>query len=129
MSQNDDTESCSASSIGLPPLSLGKPRFPHSQTWTLVDQYNMEMRQQLELDPFLNWKYDVQCQIANISNSIKKTFEDHPDLKPGNNAPITNTDLIVHPDALENVRRPTYKKEHNSQKAPVKGLVVRDIVR
>ncbi|PIK35634.1 hypothetical protein BSL78_27538 [Apostichopus japonicus] len=129
MSHNDDTESCSASSIGLPPLHLGKPRIPHSQSWTLVDKYNMEMRQQLEVDPFSNWKYDVQCQIANMSNQIKKTFEDYPELKPGRNVPLSNSPVVAQQRSEDNVRQPTYKAPEYTNSILVQRLAVKDVVR
>lgn len=127
MSQDDDTESCSASSIGLPPLHLGQRKIPHSQTWTLVDQYNMESRQQLEVDPFCNWKYDVQCQIANISNQIKKSFEDHPELKPKQNVPLFSSSIAMEQNSQLNVRQPTYKEQE--RESHVQQLAVRNISR
>ncbi|XP_054763228.1 uncharacterized protein LOC129269757 [Lytechinus pictus] len=71
-------ESCSQSSIGLESISFN-PQLPHPQSWTEVPQYNMGVRQQRTHETFGNWKYDIQCQISNISQKLKDSLEEHPD--------------------------------------------------
>ncbi|XP_072168210.1 uncharacterized protein [Diadema setosum] len=73
-------ESCSSSSIGLESVSYSQ-RIPHPQSWTEVPEYNMSLRQQNTHDPFGNWKYDVQCQIAHIAKKLKQSLGDHPDTR------------------------------------------------
>ncbi|XP_800004.2 uncharacterized protein LOC578543 isoform X2 [Strongylocentrotus purpuratus] len=71
-------ESCTQSSVGLESISFN-PLLPHPQSWTVVPEFNMGLRQQRTHETFGNWKYDVQCQIANISQKLKDSLEEHPD--------------------------------------------------
>ncbi|XP_077980493.1 uncharacterized protein LOC144435753 [Glandiceps talaboti] len=72
-----DPGSCGSSTVGLTPLSLsGDSRHPES--WTLVHEWNMEKRQQREVDPYKNWKFDVQSQIANMGDQLRKSLQTHP---------------------------------------------------
>ncbi|XP_038064380.1 uncharacterized protein LOC119734855 [Patiria miniata] len=70
--------SCSSSSVGLTPISL-RGNLPHSQSWTVVPEYNMALRQQRVADPFECWKYDVRSQIANMNDKLQDSLEQHPD--------------------------------------------------
>ncbi|XP_022091438.1 uncharacterized protein LOC110979704 [Acanthaster planci] len=74
----DMPESCSSSSVGLPHISL-RGNLPHSQSWTVVPEYNMSLRQQKEIDPFEYWKCDVQSQIANMADKLRNSLEQYPD--------------------------------------------------
>ncbi|XP_033631140.1 uncharacterized protein LOC117293039 [Asterias rubens] len=71
--------SCSSSSVGLQSISLPAGNLPHSQSWTVVPEFNMSLRQQRVLDPFETWKYDVKTQISQMADKLQESLDQHPD--------------------------------------------------
>ncbi|XP_070581055.1 uncharacterized protein [Ptychodera flava] len=73
----DPGGSCASSMVGLTPIHLnGDARVP--EQWQLVTEWNMERRQQRDINPYENWKFDVQSQIANMGYKLQKSLEEHP---------------------------------------------------
>ncbi|XP_064647884.1 uncharacterized protein LOC135500375 [Lineus longissimus] len=71
---NSGLESSNASSVPLPNVRVNK-NVKHPETWTLPQEWNMEVRER-----FGGWKKDVQSQIVNIGiqldSSMKNTGSD-----------------------------------------------------
>ncbi|XP_002739954.1 uncharacterized protein LOC100372287 [Saccoglossus kowalevskii] len=69
--------SCSNSTMGLPYLALSRSG-PIPEQWTLVHEWNIEKRQQRDIDPYVNWQFDVQSQISNMGDKLNKSLHEHP---------------------------------------------------
>ncbi|XP_013386330.1 uncharacterized protein LOC106155857 [Lingula anatina] len=78
MSHNG-SESCSSSSVGLPPLHLSNHYVhqKHSEEWVLPRHWKMDLR-----EPYQNWKYDVCCQVANMEQQLAASLRQYgnPDI-------------------------------------------------